>query len=354
MFPFVSVIIPVYNSEKSLGYCIDSLINQTYKDIEIIIINDGSTDNSEKIAQEYENKDLRVKVITKINGGVSSARNMGIKEALGEYILFVDSDDSIELDSIERLHEIYLIKKYDTIIFNYNNVYNTKVVKNESFLINGFKIDKNSKMDLYDFCVKSSKLAPCWNKLHKSTIIKNHELYFREDMICAEDALFSMEFLTYIESGIFIDIPLYNYVRDNTSAVNKYDYRYMYSTMLFLNSLRKLLKQWGINTDKYNRILDDRIIHSIFGKMNLIYNAPNLKTLKSKYIEFFKIIKDKEILKLLNTKEGDKLRLTYRFQWQLIRKNQYLGCFIISMFIHKTYKFIKQIYKSSQNNINTS
>ena len=93
----ISVIVPVYNVENYLGKCLDSLINQTYKDIEIICINDGSTDNSLNILREYEQMDSRIIIIDQKNGGLSNARNIGLKEAAGEYIMFVDSDDWIDL-----------------------------------------------------------------------------------------------------------------------------------------------------------------------------------------------------------------------------------------------------------------
>ena len=95
----ISVIIPIYNVEKYLSRCLESVINQTYKNLEIILVNDGSTDNSSKIIQQYY--DPRIKIINKINGGLSSARNAGLKICTGDYITFVDSDDWIELDMIE-------------------------------------------------------------------------------------------------------------------------------------------------------------------------------------------------------------------------------------------------------------
>ena len=108
----ISVIIPVYNVEKYLRRCIDSVINQTYKNLEIIIVDDGSTDNSSNICDEYTNKDSRVKVVHKENGGLSSARNVGIELAKGDLIAFVDSDDYIELEMYEKLKEN--MDKYDS------------------------------------------------------------------------------------------------------------------------------------------------------------------------------------------------------------------------------------------------
>ena len=104
MTDLVSVIVPIYKVEKYLGKCVDSIINQTYKNLEIILVDDGSPDNSGKICDEYAKKDNRIKVIHKENGGLSSARNAGLDVATGEFIAFVDSDDRIHLDFVEKLY----------------------------------------------------------------------------------------------------------------------------------------------------------------------------------------------------------------------------------------------------------
>jgi len=115
----ISVIIPIYNSEKYLKRCIDSIINQTYKNIEIICINDGSTDESYNILKQYEIKDNRIIILNKLNQGVSSARNDGIRISKGQYITFVDSDDWLELDAIENMVYLAKNKESDAIRKNY-------------------------------------------------------------------------------------------------------------------------------------------------------------------------------------------------------------------------------------------
>ena len=107
----ISIIVPVYNAQKYLKKCIDSIINQTYKNIEILLINDGSKDKSLKICKEYEKKDSRIIVIDKQNKGVSNTRNVGIKKSTGDYIVFIDSDDCFELDAIETMYKKYFIQR---------------------------------------------------------------------------------------------------------------------------------------------------------------------------------------------------------------------------------------------------
>ena len=103
--PLISIIVPVYNVEKYLKKCLDSILSQTYKNFEVIIVNDGSPDNSQKIIDEYKKKDKRIIVLEKENGGLSSARNYGIEHANGKYISFVDADDYIEKDYVEKLYD---------------------------------------------------------------------------------------------------------------------------------------------------------------------------------------------------------------------------------------------------------
>ena len=120
----VSIIVPVYNVERHLNKCLDSLVNQTLKNIEIIIVNDGSLDNSQLIINEYSNKYKNIRTFIKKNGGLSDARNYGLKKAKGEYVLFVDSDDYIALDSCERLYNTAKQDDVDVLIGNYIKVDN--------------------------------------------------------------------------------------------------------------------------------------------------------------------------------------------------------------------------------------
>ena len=115
----ISIIIPIYNNEKFISRCLDSIINQTYKKIEIIIVNDGSTDKSLDVISKYEKKDNRIKVINKKNEGVSIARNIGIESSKGDYITFVDADDWLELDAIEKLYIEITEKNVDVVRGNY-------------------------------------------------------------------------------------------------------------------------------------------------------------------------------------------------------------------------------------------
>ncbi|WP_206425633.1 glycosyltransferase family 2 protein [Romboutsia sp. Marseille-P6047] len=192
----VSVIIPIYNVEKYLNRCIDSVINQSLKDIEIILVNDGSPDNCPKICDEYANKDSRIKVIHKSNGGLSSARNAGMKIATGDYIGFVDSDDYIEINMYEQMYKVAYENNVDFVMSDYYKVYNDS--KKEVTL----DIDSSLylKEDIYNKIYPSlimkenidyGPLLAVWHCLYKTSFIKENDLYFDEQVKYSEDNLFS-------------------------------------------------------------------------------------------------------------------------------------------------------------------
>ena len=175
----ISVIVPIYNVEKYLNRCLDSIINQTYKNLEIILVDDGSPDNCGKICDEYAKKDNRIKVIHKENGGLSSARNAGLDIATGDYIGFVDSDDWIELDMYEYLLNICV--KYNSDISRCGFVYNDEdCYKDENIRIVEYE---NALIDFINGHIEEGIVC---NKLYKKNIFKN--LRFKENIIF-EDVL---------------------------------------------------------------------------------------------------------------------------------------------------------------------
>ena len=215
--PAISVIVPVYNVERYLPRCLDSLINQTLKDIEIICINDGSPDNSLEILEEYAKKDSRIKVINQENAGLSAARNNGMSAASGEYIGFVDSDDWIDLDFYEKLYTA--AKKYDADItagciktwrkHNRNGVM-LKYEKEEC------SEDLNRKFYLSDF----PETCNVWNRIYKTSELKKHHLEF-EVGVYYEDVCFTVEALYCMKKLAVVPETYYNYERANVNSIVK-------------------------------------------------------------------------------------------------------------------------------------
>ena len=210
MTPKVSIIIPIYNSEKYIDKCINNILNQTLKEIEIILVNDGSTDKSEFICKEYKNIDSRIKLVSKENGGVSSARNHGVSIAKGEFITFVDSDDFIELDMCEKLYNVAIKNQCDIAMSGIKVVNNKEISYELTAESKIYKKEEVYKLFFYNTQPFSPNYA--WGKMIRRSICE--KVKFREDIFLMEDALFSMElFLNCTNNIMFLNEYLYNYVQ---------------------------------------------------------------------------------------------------------------------------------------------
>jgi Glycosyltransferases involved in cell wall biogenesis len=222
----VSVIIPVYDTEKYLEKCIKSVINQTLKDIEIIIVNDGSPDNSLNIMRFYEKQDDRILVFDTSNQGVHAARNLGIEHAKGEYILFLDSDDYIDPTMLEIAYEQIVKAGTNIAVFNYFLVYDDHISEPYLSLPKSSMIDiqKNDSEYLCRLLKEEVYLGACvFNKLFKTSFIRETGILFESrTKIFAEDAFFYYKLLKKIDKICIIDETLYFYYQRATSASNGY------------------------------------------------------------------------------------------------------------------------------------
>ncbi len=212
--PQVSIIVPIYNVEKYLSKCLDSLINQTFREIEIILIDDGSKDSSGYICDKYAHRDKRIKVIHKNNEGVSIARNVGLNCAQGKWISFVDSDDWVNLDMYEIL--INKAQDCDLIYFPLIEQFKDGTTRVNSmpafFSENRTLVEKNILL-LKNNCVFCEFFGWTCNKLFKNEIIKRYNLLFDSCLSYREDEVFTLNYCKYIHSLQFLPIPLYNYRR---------------------------------------------------------------------------------------------------------------------------------------------
>ena len=191
----VSIIVPVYNTSKYLNKCIDSIIKQTYKNIEIVLINDGSTDNSLEILKYYESMDKRIIVIDKRNTGVSDTRNIGISASTGEYIMFIDSDDFIDENTIEIMLKYIIKKDVDVVRCNcYKYLKNGKKVIDNLYELSNKKIEKESYITLYNHFLTREKQINCYTPL--LLIKRNVCPNFNVELKYMEDSMFYTELLS--------------------------------------------------------------------------------------------------------------------------------------------------------------
>ena len=208
----ISIIVPIYNTEKYLRQCIRSILAQTFTNWECILVDDGSTDDSGAICNEYAKKDSRIKVVHRENGGASSARNTALDLLTGKWLAFVDSDDCIYFQALERLYSTAEHNNLDLLQCSYNRVYQEHTASFEE--TNVLTSTKYVETDSYLTCV--------WGTLFKSSIITRHHLRFDERVRLGEDQIFLLNYMQYCKRLQSINDVLYFYRDDENSAVHKF------------------------------------------------------------------------------------------------------------------------------------
>lgn len=255
----ISVIIPVYNIEKYLSRCISSIVNQTYKNLEIILIDDGSTDKSLKICKDWEKKDDRIKVISQENRGVSSARNKGLSIAKGDYISFVDGDDEIVKDLYSSFISEYN-KNIDIIRFRYQTQhgkykFNSKMSEEGIF----FWKDRNEKYDIFFI---NHLLGSVCNTIFNRKTISN--ITFEEKYKYGEDYLFYFQVLENCKSIYFSNKILYYYKVNGYSATRKKNKN---------QELKKIFDHYNVDYYVYKYIRDHKMNELIANALECTYSA---------------------------------------------------------------------------------
>ena len=210
----ISVIIPMYNSRDTIRNCLKSVIDQTFADLEIIVIDDGSTDNGGEIVKDIAAKDGRIRYIRKDNGGVSSARNRGLDESRGEYICFVDSDDVITIDYVASMYTKMQETQSDIVMCGYCEVCKDKMIRH---VLSGSVLSQlQGKMVTDFYALRSFTHSPCF-KVFRNEVINHHHLRFREDMVLAEDQYFNFQYYEFCKTVAFVNAPNYIYLRQDSS-----------------------------------------------------------------------------------------------------------------------------------------
>lgn len=253
----ISVIIPVYNVEKYLSQCLDSITNQTFKDFECICVNDGSTDNSLKILEEYVKKDNRFKVINQVNSGNSQARNTGINNSNSEYIVFIDSDDFVSSDYLEKLLNI-AIKENSDIVYCRHKLYYDLDDRYESGpnrdklnkLFSKYNLAKNNNKIKYVLDIVDSSRSICM-KIYKSNVIKNNNLLLFTNIHAEGDYSFNILANLYSAKINFLDEELYYYRKQIKSITTKIETFRINSIKSFICLTKELYKRKFLDNSKF-------------------------------------------------------------------------------------------------------
>lgn len=319
MKPEISIIVPVYNAETFLLQCVDSILTQSFKNFELLLVNDGSIDNSGIICDELKKKDSRVRVFHKSNGGVSSARNLGLDNALGEWISFVDSDDWIESSMLSEIFQSAKINNADMVFIDIRYHYPTELKVYKSYRWKG-----NPKEALVDY-LKQTRFVPGW-ALIKSKLIKNNHFRFPENLTIYED--FHMMVKLVYQSNIITQVekPLYNYRMQDNSIVHSTNHQKVIENQIWAyNSVLDYFKDNDVY-EVYAPSLYGRILHD-YQRMVLDSSLHN---------EFRKIYPEKKHFIWKCTTINFKLKI---LMWCLTHHMSYIA--LIYCYIRKIYKYFK-------------
>jgi len=341
MKDLVSVIIPIYNKENLIGRCVESLINQTYANLEIILVDDGSTDKSWVICQDFENKDTRVKTYHKENGGLSDARNYGLKHASGDWISFVDGDDYVDNNYIELL--LRNSNGVDLVVCNcYKLTKNKKILCTHVF---GNRLFEGNDIIYNDILIpmitldnkKTNMLFPAWNKLYRKQVIINNHLEFDTNLPYTEDYMFCIQFFKTISSVRFIDSPLYNYdctipgtlskIPISTDKLEKYNYVH--------NKVAELFPEKG------KEVLPTIIIYDCTHHIRLFARLNGFEGFKSFCNDVYKM---DAFIKAASTKTINSSWWHFAFPASLRRNNHHL-LFLFWSYIFSCKRFAKYYIK---------
>lgn len=308
----VSIIVPIYNAEKWLEKCINSIIKQSYHNIEILLVNDGSTDKSLEICQKFAKKDNRIIIIDKPNEGVSKSRNIGIEKATGEYIKFVDSDDWLEENTCEELVELIEKEKTDLSICGLNIYKNNRLLRTPHLEKKIVEIKKNIKEFEYIYKIFAS---PC-NKLYKKEKILEK---FNTELDMGEDLLFNIRYLENIDKISITDKCLYNVCLDNDNSLNRKFRREKLDVNLELTD-----EEIAFCKREYNNVEGGTFLYN---KYLLLLHAhllqlSNICDKKETLNEIKKYVKDNRIINACKLAKMD--RIDYKIFANLVKNKQSL------------------------------
>lgn len=275
--PVISIIVPVYNTEAYLPRCLDSILRQTYSNFELILIDDGSTDKSGAVCDYYSAQDNRIRVIHKTNGGVSAARNVGINLSLGEYIVFVDSDDEISNSYLFDLYSEISQSNVDLSLMSFTRISGSS---RDSNLLHAFKLNLNSiEPEQRDLLVKLAKYFLLYgpvNKIFQSRIIHDKHILFDETISFGEDVIFVFRYLSFCDSLSYIPRDGYYYYNNPGSLMHQNRDGRFENSIKINGAIKTFYQNHGSYTDEMQQEISTRIFLDAYCEILQLYNGkPN-------------------------------------------------------------------------------
>lgn len=298
----VSVIIPVYNCEKYISECIESLISQTLKECEFIFVNDGSTDKSKEVIEGYAKNDSRIKIINQENRGVSVARNIGLENAVGEYIGFVDADDYIDKDMYKKLYYIIVEKKIDLVISNFEQELDGKKIINKLDITTNSILNKDEIINkILPQFLQHEKLNTVCNKLFKAEIIKDFNIKFPNRVSLGEDGLFNINYFSNVESLIYLDYCGYHYREVEGSATrNIFEKDYFTRALEVYHEDIPSIYYKNFNKEYLEKLKAMKLITNVISYIHVYFKPQDGISFRKRYDYVNRMINNKSVSQLIN------------------------------------------------------
>lgn len=326
----ISVIMPVYNAESYVRESVADVLAQTYQNLEIILVDDGSTDNSLAILREFAVTDNRVKIIESENKGPSHARNLGLDVATGEYIRFVDADDRIPKDSMERLVVPYQeYENIDLVIGNYTCVPDKNYMTGDIF--HSGIVEKEEFVRDFATYTKSFYFGVPWNKLYRRDLIQKYDFHFDESIVWCEDLLFNIDYYECCSKIYRINCEkgIYEYIERSTSITKALD-KDSRINMKLIEELRynralTYCKKYG--ADEMFRL--EWNYANTYGKLSRIAKCEKGETIKESYQKFITLLNNPEIYQYICMKQDDSDADIWRWMKKMMDIKCYVGMYLI-------------------------
>ena len=329
--PIVSVIVPVYNAQDYIEDCIKSLLDQTLHECEFLFINDGSTDNSWKIIEQYKNKDPRIKSINQQNKGVSSARNRGLTAAAGDYVGFVDADDFIDRRMFDTLYYSMKNSNADLILSNLQG-------ENQKHSIE-YPFPMNCDIDsdhLFSYLLENENCNTVCNKLYKRSVITNNKISFPEHLALGEDGVFNLIYVSQAKAVRYIYYTGYFYREVKGSAtrdIKNIDY-FAGALQIYHMNLPSQCSTY-VNKDEINLLRSKKLIKSVISFTYLYFSSSKELSLLNRYKYIQKMISHTDVRKALASVYIALSREVGRYEkflLEMIRFRSTMGVFILTTY----------------------
>ncbi|KKI91437.1 glycosyl transferase family 2 [Bacillus sp. SA1-12] len=333
----VSVIIPVYNAEKYIAQCIESLLNQTLKECEFIFINDGSKDDSRKIIDYYQKVDNRIMLINQENQGVSIARNKGLRVAKGEYIGFVDADDTIEKNMYKILYTSAKQCDCDIILSNFESeIEGHKAITRYPFPIGVTLVKEYIKQDILPYFLKEDNLNTVCNKIYKNKIIIENNLTFPEKVPLGEDGLFNMSFFSLADKMKYLDYTGYFYREVKGSATRNIAEKDYFNRALEVYNMKlpEIYKEL-LMIEEIHKLRSIKLIKNVMSYIYIYFTHSKELSLRQRFKYIDKMIIDKDVRKALLVSYNEMYSTFGRYEkaiLELIKRRSIIGLYFITTY----------------------